>query len=361
MQQRLGYIKGLQSDLSPTKTDPDSYSDAYNVSLETDETGTIGSITNERGTKKLFEMPSGHKINGWAAFQNYIIIFSSTSGVGAKGYIWRLEYNSETDSIANLAYPLIPTTYTLTLVVGTNGSVRCPYFNNYGLTTPGIYYASVDSGKIVPFEAIYDTNCKFVKWTDASNTTIETALNHSETMTSDKTVKAVFREKYQYPFTLNVGTGGTVITNLLAGGAPRLPGTYNTIIYEDDVHTLKAIADTGYSFQGWSGNSIQSIEPEISFTSDGEKVFNANFVAYKVLSLRIHGNAVVTVNGVAYELQNNWYQISMPINSTVELYTNPYLGWQFYRYVINGQFNNNQYLSFSMNENKTIESYSTLI
>ncbi len=57
MQQRLGFLKGMQTDLSPQKMSPDNYLDALNVSLSSDNTGTIGSITNAKGTNLLFKLP----------------------------------------------------------------------------------------------------------------------------------------------------------------------------------------------------------------------------------------------------------------------------------------------------------------
>lgn len=56
MEIELGYFKGMQADMSPTKRDPQSYLSALNVSIT--NTGTYGSITNDNGNELLFNFPT---------------------------------------------------------------------------------------------------------------------------------------------------------------------------------------------------------------------------------------------------------------------------------------------------------------
>ena len=56
MEIELGYFKGMQADMSPTKRDPQSYLSALNVSITS--TGTYGSVTNDNGNELLFNFPT---------------------------------------------------------------------------------------------------------------------------------------------------------------------------------------------------------------------------------------------------------------------------------------------------------------
>ena len=56
MEINLGYLKGMQPDLSPTNRDNESYQSAINIDITGHE--TYGSIVNSNGNKLLFELPT---------------------------------------------------------------------------------------------------------------------------------------------------------------------------------------------------------------------------------------------------------------------------------------------------------------
>ena len=56
MEINLGYLKGMQPDLSPTNRDNESYQSAINIDITGHE--TYGSIVNSDGNKLLFELPT---------------------------------------------------------------------------------------------------------------------------------------------------------------------------------------------------------------------------------------------------------------------------------------------------------------
>lgn len=58
MQQKFGFLKGLDRDNSPSKHDFNSYYDGLNIRVVTDDGLTTGSITNELGNELLFKIPS---------------------------------------------------------------------------------------------------------------------------------------------------------------------------------------------------------------------------------------------------------------------------------------------------------------
>ena len=57
MQQKFGFVKGMNRDTSPSKHDFNSYYDAMNVRVVTDDGLATGSITNEKGNELLFKIP----------------------------------------------------------------------------------------------------------------------------------------------------------------------------------------------------------------------------------------------------------------------------------------------------------------
>jgi hypothetical protein len=58
MESKVGFLKGLDRDSSISKRDPNSYYDALNIRVLTDDGLSTGSITNEKGNSLLFKMPN---------------------------------------------------------------------------------------------------------------------------------------------------------------------------------------------------------------------------------------------------------------------------------------------------------------
>ena len=58
MEIKLGFLKGMQQDISPVKRDPDSYFSALNMRVIVGEDSSTGSITNDYGNELSFRIPA---------------------------------------------------------------------------------------------------------------------------------------------------------------------------------------------------------------------------------------------------------------------------------------------------------------
>lgn len=58
MESKVGFLKGLDRDSSISKRDPNSYYDALNIRVLTDDGLSTGSVINEKGNSLLFKMPN---------------------------------------------------------------------------------------------------------------------------------------------------------------------------------------------------------------------------------------------------------------------------------------------------------------
>jgi len=125
---------------------------------------------------------------------------------------------------------------------------------------PGTY--TYNCGTEVTIKAIPESGYRFSEWSgDASGTDNPTTIN----VDSDKSVTANFIR--QYTLTVSAGTGGSTDPS---------PGTYT---HDSGAKvTVKAIANTGYNFSGWSGDASGTTNP-ITITMDKDKTVTASFTA----------------------------------------------------------------------------------
>ena len=131
-----------------------------------------------------------------------------------------------------------------------------------GTTDPASKIYIYDHGTEVAITANPDTYYRFSEWSgDASGTNNPITI----TMDSDKSVTANFIR--QYTLTISAGTGGTTDPS---------PGTYTHD--SGATVTVKAIANTGYNFSGWSGDASGTTNP-ITITMDKDKTITASFTA----------------------------------------------------------------------------------
>jgi len=142
--------------------------------------------------------------------------------------------------------------YTLTIsIIGGGSVIKAPDQLTY-------YYNDV-----VQLTASADLGWHFDQWSgDLTGTTNPSTI----TIDGNKTVTATF---IQNEYTL-------AITLVGLGSVMKTPD--NTSYHYDDVVTLNATADPGWSFAGWSGNLSGMINP-INLTIDGNKEVTATFTS----------------------------------------------------------------------------------
>jgi uncharacterized repeat protein (TIGR02543 family) len=143
--------------------------------------------------------------------------------------------------------------YTLTIAAGSGGTTD-PSAGNY----------TFDTGTEVTIDAIHDTGFEFNGWTGNVPSGHENDNPLTITMNGDKTIAANFI-RLQYTLTISSGSGGTTEPS---------PGTY-TYDYGTNV-TVSAIADSGYQFDGWSGDATGT-SSAITITIDTDKSITARF------------------------------------------------------------------------------------
>ncbi len=163
-----------------------------------------------------------------------------------------------------------PTQYTLTTDVVGNGSIT---LNPSG----GVY----DEGTVVTVEAVADTGWSFDSWSgDLSGSDNPTTI----TIDGDKTITATFTIN-QY----------TLTTNVVGNGSITLDPTGGTYDY-GTVVTVEAVADSGWSFDSWSGDLSGSDNPT-TITIDGDKTITATFTLNQyTLTTNVVGNGSITLN-----------------------------------------------------------------
>jgi len=181
--------------------------------------------------------------------------------------------------------------YTLTANVVGSGSVA---------QDPAAPYYAED---VVTLTATPDAGWSFAGWSgDLSGTTNPTSI----TMDADKIVTAAFTQD-EYTLTVNVVGGGSV------GQDPANPYHLN------DVVTLTAVPDAGWSFAGWSGDLSGGVNPA-SVTMDSEKTVTATFTQ-DLYTLTVN---VVGSGSVGQDPAGPYH-----LNDVVTLTATPDAGWNF--------------------------------
>ncbi len=142
----------------------------------------------------------------------------------------------------------------------------------------------------VCLEAIADTGWHFVEWRrDLQGDNPEESIF----IDSSKEVTAVFARD-TYTLTIDIEGEGTAVAD---GESYRPPDVPETIVVEYGQEIdFDAFADSGWFFEGWSGDLTGS-NPEQSLIIDSNKHVTAHFVDTFVLEIDIVGEGIVTVGG----------------------------------------------------------------
>ncbi len=160
--------------------------------------------------------------------------------------------------------------YTLTVTAGTGGTVSGG--GNY------------EAGTTATLKATPNTGYKFVKWVNASGTTVSTSATYSLSVTADTTLTAVF-EKLTYTITFK-NEDGTILqaSSVAYGDTPKYTGA---------TPTKASTAEYSYSFSGWSP-SIASVTGAVTYTAQ----FTATIRSYIITANAGTGGTVT--GGGAY-------------------------------------------------------------
>ena len=134
-----------------------------------------------------------------------------------------------------------------------------------GTVTGGGTY---NQGQLCTVTATANSGYTFTNWTE-NGAVVSTQANYTFTVNSNRTLVANFTAQSQQ-YTINVSAnpnnGGTV-----SGG-----GTY----YEGESCTVRATANTGYTFTNWAENgNVVSTDQRYTFTVTGNRNLVANFQA----------------------------------------------------------------------------------
>jgi hypothetical protein len=221
------------------------------------------------------------------------------SGYGFTGWSGDLNSTANPDSIimnidktVTAAFTELPR-YTLTLdTIGSGGIALDP--------PGGIYY----QGTIVTLTATPDSGSAFSGWSGDLSGLIAV---DSIVMNGDKNVTAAFTR--QFALTINTFGAGTVNIN-----PPQ--GIYDST----SVVSLTAVADSGYKFNGWSGDFISAANPD-SILMDSDKTITATFTELPQYTLTVDtvgaGDVMLNPPGAVYYAGTSVILIAVPDSGNV--------------------------------------------
>jgi len=73
--------RGINQDITKSKRPPEFYFDAENIRIQATDSGTTGSITNDKGNVLVYTLPANQVIIGHAVLKDYLITFSTYNNV----------------------------------------------------------------------------------------------------------------------------------------------------------------------------------------------------------------------------------------------------------------------------------------
>jgi len=99
---KIGFLGGMDRDSSLSKRDPNKYYDGMNIRVLTDNGLSTGSIINEKGNSLLFKLPNtslvdAPKILGIGTMRDWVVVFTTGTGAAGNGQIWKFKYNKVTE------------------------------------------------------------------------------------------------------------------------------------------------------------------------------------------------------------------------------------------------------------------------
>ncbi|CAL2094886.1 InlB B-repeat-containing protein [Tenacibaculum sp. 190524A05c] len=225
---------------------------ATNGSVSTNPNPVGGTYDDGTSVELTATPDAGYQFDGWSG--------------NATGTTNPLTIVMDSDKTVTAMFSKIQRTLTLN---ATNGTVS---------TNPNPTGGTYDDGTSVQLTATPDAGYQFDGWSgDATGTTNPLTI----TMDADKTVTAIF-SKIQRTLTINATNGTVNVTNPFALKEVGVNGgKVNTQTGQFDDGTtirLTAVPDSGYQFDGWSGDATGTTNP-IDIVMDSDKTVTAMFSA----------------------------------------------------------------------------------
>ena len=224
-----------------------------------------------------------------------------------------------------------PPEHTLTINIIGSGSVNLEPVPNSGTNTNAVYF----EGTEVTLTAVPDPGFEFAGWGNHLS-----GNNSSETLTinSDKNVLAIFAELPPEEYTLTVTPAGPGTFTLDPPGGVYIEGTEVTIT---------AVADSGYEFSGWGGDTNGTENP-LTITMDSDKNITGAFTElppqFYTLETNTLGSGILVVSP---------QQDSYAEGTGVLLIAAPFSGYEFVGWSGDASGTNFQ-TTLVMNSNKSV-------
>jgi len=220
------------------------------------------------------------------------------------------------DTPKNITATFSQGSYTLSLVKVGSGSAKV---NGTLRSLP--WSGSFSGGTSVTLEAVADSGWKFDGWSGDETWSGSQLI---VTMDTPKSITATFT---QDGYVLNLSKVGS--------GSAKVDGTLRSLPWSGSFLsgtsvTLEAVADSGWEFDGWSGDATWS-GSVLYVTMDDDKDLTANFKERDsfFLALSKTGAGTITVNGTAVSVP---WSGELPRGSDVTLEAVPDEGWRFNRW-----------------------------
>ncbi|MHB8136020.1 MAG: InlB B-repeat-containing protein, partial [Anaerolineaceae bacterium] len=232
---------------------------------------------------------------------NDVVTLTATPDTGWSFSAWTGDCSSETSATCELTMDadksvsavFTQDVYTLIITQVTGGTITAEPAGPYHLDD------------VVTLSATPVAGWSFSAWTgDCSS---ETSATCELTLDADKSVSAVFSQD-EYMLTITQVTGGTITAEPV--------GPY----YLDDVVTLTATPDSGWSFSAWTGDCSSETTTTCELTMDADKSVSAVFTqdGYTLTITQVTGGTITAEPDGPYHLDD-----------VVTLTATPDSGWSF--------------------------------
>lgn len=249
----------------PPVANDDAYTTTYETTLVVDAAnGVLGNDSDVEHDPLTATLDSGPNNGALALSFEGSFVYTPTAGFsGLDSFSYVASDGALTDTATVVIGVGVAPTFTLTVAVDGNGN---------GLVEPDVGPHVYELNAVVTLTATANLDSEFVGWSGAlAGTTSPITL----TMNTDKAVTATF-DLQTHILTVNAaGDGGGTVSSTPSGIDCGVDCTQDYV--HGTVVTLTAAADTGSTFENWSGDVISTANP-ITVTMTRDTTITATFV-----------------------------------------------------------------------------------